>query len=63
MLKSAMMNFPVGHVTKETFKTNHFFDCNSKSLIFIYLISCKVCSNRELKIDPCGAPKKTNQNI
>ena len=28
------------HVTKEIFKTNHYFDCNSKSLI--YPISCKV---------------------
>ena len=32
------------HVTKETFKINHCFDCNSKSLI--YLISCKVWSEQ-----------------
>ena len=32
------------HVTKETFKINHYFDCNSKSLI--YLISCKVCGKQ-----------------
>ena len=29
------------HVTKETFKTNHHFNCISKCLI--YLFSCKVC--------------------
>ena len=32
------------HVTQETFKINHYFDCNSKSLI--YLISCKVCDKQ-----------------
>ena len=32
------------HVTKETFKINHYFDCNSKCLI--YLMSCKVCGKQ-----------------
>ena len=32
------------HVTQETFKINHYLDCNSKSLI--YLISCKVCGKQ-----------------
>ena len=32
------------HVTKETFKINHRFDCNSKCLI--YLLSCKVCGKQ-----------------
>ena len=31
-------------VTKESFKINHHFDCNSKCLI--YLITCKVCSKQ-----------------
>ena len=34
------------HVTKETFKINHHFNCNSKCLI--YLFSCKVCGNNML---------------
>ena len=42
ILKNAMLNF--SHVTKETFKINHYFACNSKSLI--YLISCKVCDKQ-----------------
>ena len=32
------------HVTKETFKINHYFDCNIKSLIC--LIPCKVCGKQ-----------------
>ena len=32
------------HVTKETFKINHYFDYNSKCLI--YLMSCKVCGKQ-----------------
>ena len=32
------------HVTKETFKINHHFNCNSKCLI--YLFSCKVCGKQ-----------------
>ena len=32
------------HVTEETFKINHYFDCNSKSLI--YIISCKACDKQ-----------------
>ena len=32
------------HVTEETFKINHYFDCNSKSLI--YMISCKACDKQ-----------------
>ena len=32
------------HVTKETFKINHCFDCNSNC--FIYLMSCKVCGSQ-----------------
>ena len=32
------------HVTKETFKINHHFNCNSKCLI--YLFSCKVCEKQ-----------------
>ena len=32
------------HVTKETFKINHRFDCNIKCLI--YLLSCKVCGKQ-----------------
>ena len=32
------------HVTKKTFKINHYFVCNSKSLI--YLISCNVCGKQ-----------------
>ena len=32
------------HVTKETFKINHRFNCNSKCLI--YLFSCKVCGKQ-----------------
>ena len=31
-------------VTKETFKINHHFNCNSKCLI--YLFSCKVCGKQ-----------------
>ena len=38
------MQWAFRHVTKETFKINHYFDCNSKSLI--YLISCKVCGKQ-----------------
>ena len=34
----------LSHVTKETFKINHCFDCNSKC--FIYLMSCKVCEKQ-----------------
>ena len=33
-------------VTKESFKINHHFDCNSKCLI--YLMSCKVCGKQYL---------------
>ena len=32
------------HVTTETFKINHHFNCNSKCLI--YLFSCKVCGKQ-----------------
>ena len=32
------------HVTKKNFKINHYFVCNSKSLI--YLISCNVCGKQ-----------------
>ena len=32
------------HVTKKTFKINHYFDCNIKSLI--YLISSKMCGKQ-----------------
>ena len=32
------------HETKETFKINHCFDCNSEC--FIYLLSCKVCGKQ-----------------
>ena len=35
--------FP-SHVTEETFKINHYFDCTSRSLI--YMISCKVCGKQ-----------------
>ena len=35
------------HVTKKTFKINHYFDSNSKSLI--YLISSKVCGEQYLR--------------
>ena len=34
------------HVTKEMFKTNHHFNCNSKCLI--YLFSYKVCGKQYL---------------
>ena len=34
----------LNYVTKETFKINHCFDCNSKFLI--YLMSCKLCGKR-----------------
>ena len=30
------------HVTKKTFKINHYFDCNSKSLIYLLLVRCVV---------------------
>ena len=30
----------MSHVTKETFKINHYFDCDTKSLI--YVMHCKV---------------------
>ena len=32
------------HVTKEAFKINHRFNCNSKCLV--YLLSCKVCGKQ-----------------
>ena len=32
------------HVTKESFKINHRFNCNSKCLV--YLLSCKVCGKQ-----------------
>ena len=32
------------HVTKESFKINHRFNCNSKFLV--YLLSCKVCGKQ-----------------
>ena len=34
----------ISHVTKETFKINHHFNCNSKCLI--YLFSGKVCGKQ-----------------
>ena len=40
-IKKCYDELSLGHVTKETFKINHYFDCNSKCLI--YLLSCKVC--------------------
>ena len=34
-------------VTKESFKINHYFESNSKCLI--YLVSCKVCGKQYVR--------------